>query len=177
MDHSPKLLLVEPEFPPSYRGFRYALELMGKRSSMPPLGLLTVAAMIPARFEVRLVDLNVTALTDLDLDWAHLAQERFPAFLRPDEAPDRIASYRGALARSADAVVVPIAGLPGGVGTSVRVSAARRADVLPRLPHVVCVACAPPRRRRRAHLIELGVALTGDAARAERAFERAFALA
>jgi hypothetical protein len=38
MDHSPKLLLVYPELPPSYRGFRYALELMGKRSSMPRWG-------------------------------------------------------------------------------------------------------------------------------------------
>jgi hypothetical protein len=133
--------------------------------------------MIPARFEVRLVDLNVTALTDLDLDWAHLAQERFPAFLRPDDTPERIASYLGALARSADAVIVPIAGPAGGAGASVQVLTARRADVLPRLPHVVCIACEPQRRRLRAHLIELGVALTGDAARAERAFERAFALA
>ncbi len=65
-------LLVYPEFPPSYWGFQYALELIGKRSAMPPLGLLTVAAMFPAGYRLRLVDMNVTELTDDDLDWADL---------------------------------------------------------------------------------------------------------
>jgi radical SAM superfamily enzyme YgiQ (UPF0313 family) len=57
---------------PSYWGFRYALELLGKRSSMPPLGLLTVAAMFPASWELRLVDLNVEPLDDSDVGWADL---------------------------------------------------------------------------------------------------------
>jgi radical SAM superfamily enzyme YgiQ (UPF0313 family) len=65
-------LLVYPRFPPSYWGFQYAIELMGKRSAMPPLGLLTVAAMFPAHYRLRLVDLNVAPLTDEDLDWADL---------------------------------------------------------------------------------------------------------
>ena len=65
-------LLVYPRFPPSYWGFQYAIELMGKRSAMPPLGLLTVAAMFPAHWRLRLVDMNVAALTDRDLDWADL---------------------------------------------------------------------------------------------------------
>ena len=65
-------LLVYPRFPPSYWGFKYALELMGKRSAMPPLGLLTVAAMFPEHYRLRLVDLNVAELTDGDLDWADL---------------------------------------------------------------------------------------------------------
>jgi len=68
----PKILLVYPAFPPSYWGFQYAIELMGKRSAMPPLGLLTIAAMVPEHFRLRLVDLNVTPLTDQDLDWADL---------------------------------------------------------------------------------------------------------
>ena len=68
----PSALLVYPEFPPSYWGFRYALEFLGKRSSMPPLGLLTVAAMFPASWELRLVDLNVEPLDDSDLGWADL---------------------------------------------------------------------------------------------------------
>ena len=72
MVHSPNVLLVYPSFPPSYWGFQYALELVGKRSSMPPLGLLTVAAMFPARYRLRLVDMNVTPLRDEDLDWADL---------------------------------------------------------------------------------------------------------
>ncbi|KAB2962359.1 MAG: B12-binding domain-containing radical SAM protein, partial [Thermoanaerobaculia bacterium] len=72
MASSPKVLLVYPEFPPSYWGFQYALELVGKRASMPPLGLLTVAAMFPAPYRLRLVDMNVAPLTDEDLDWADL---------------------------------------------------------------------------------------------------------
>jgi radical SAM superfamily enzyme YgiQ (UPF0313 family) len=65
-------LLIYPGFPPSYWGFQYALELLGKRSSMPPLGLLTVAALFPAHYRLRLVDQNVTELTGQDLDWADL---------------------------------------------------------------------------------------------------------
>jgi len=65
-------LLVYPRFPPSYWGFQYAIELMGKRSAMPPLGLLTVAALFPAHYRLRLVDTNVAELTDQDLDWADL---------------------------------------------------------------------------------------------------------
>ena len=65
-------LLVYPRFPLSYWGYQYALELTGKRSAMPPLGLLTVAAMFPAHYRLRLVDLNVAQLTDEDLDWADL---------------------------------------------------------------------------------------------------------
>ncbi len=65
-------LLVYPEFPPSYWGFQYSLELVGKRSAMPPLGLLTVAGMFPASYRLRLVDMNVSELTDEDLDWADL---------------------------------------------------------------------------------------------------------
>ena len=72
MARPPQVLLVYPEFPPSYWGFQYALELVGKRASMPPLGLLTVAAMIPDRYRLRLIDMNVTPLTDADLDWADL---------------------------------------------------------------------------------------------------------
>jgi radical SAM superfamily enzyme YgiQ (UPF0313 family) len=65
-------LLVYPRFPPSYWGFQYAIELLGKRSAMPPVGLLTVAAMFPAHYRLRLVDMNVSALADEDLDWADL---------------------------------------------------------------------------------------------------------
>jgi radical SAM superfamily enzyme YgiQ (UPF0313 family) len=68
----PRALLVYPEFPPSYWDFRYALELLGKRAPMPPLGLLTLAAMFPEAWELRLVDMNVSSLTDEDLGWADL---------------------------------------------------------------------------------------------------------
>ena len=42
-----KALFVYPEFPPSYWGFKFALDFVGKKSAMPPLGLLTIAGMFP----------------------------------------------------------------------------------------------------------------------------------
>jgi radical SAM superfamily enzyme YgiQ (UPF0313 family) len=66
-------LLVYPEFPVSYWGFQYALEFVGKKSSMPPLGLLTVAAMFPKDYCLRVVDTNVELLTDEHLEWADVA--------------------------------------------------------------------------------------------------------
>jgi len=63
-------LLVYPEFPLSFWGFQYALEFVGKKSSMPPLGLLTVAAMFPEDYRLRVVDTNVEPLTDEHLAWA-----------------------------------------------------------------------------------------------------------
>src|SRR6516164_6711474 len=67
-----KVLLVNPDFPDTYWSFRHALRLWNKRSAFPPLGLLTVAAMLPQRWERRLVDLNVEPLTRADLDWADI---------------------------------------------------------------------------------------------------------
>jgi radical SAM superfamily enzyme YgiQ (UPF0313 family) len=64
-------LLVYPEFPPSYWGYTYALDFVGKKSAMPPLGLLTVAAMFPEHdWQLKVVDMNVAPLTDADLAWA-----------------------------------------------------------------------------------------------------------
>lgn len=67
-----KVLLVYPEFPDTYWSFRHALSFEGKRSAFPPLGLLTVAAMLPAEWECRLVDMNVRALKAADIEWADL---------------------------------------------------------------------------------------------------------
>ncbi len=66
----PNALLVYPEFPPSYWGYQYALDFVGKKSAMPPLGLLTVAGMFPKDYQLKVVDINVTPLTDTALDWA-----------------------------------------------------------------------------------------------------------
>ncbi len=66
----PNALLVYPKFPPSYWGFKYALEFMGKKSSMPPLGLLTIAGMFPANYRLKVVDMNIESLTDAHMDWA-----------------------------------------------------------------------------------------------------------
>jgi radical SAM superfamily enzyme YgiQ (UPF0313 family) len=65
-------LLVYPEFDTSFWSFKYALQYVGKKSSMPPLGLLTLASMFPPDYTLRVVDMNVHPLTDADLHWADL---------------------------------------------------------------------------------------------------------
>jgi radical SAM superfamily enzyme YgiQ (UPF0313 family) len=65
-----KILMVYPRYPDTFWGFRHALTFIGRKASFPPLGLLTVAAMLPAQWEKRLVDLNVAPLSDTDLCWA-----------------------------------------------------------------------------------------------------------
>jgi len=65
------ILLVYPQYPLTFWGFKYALKFIAKKASLPPLGLLTVAAMLPQEWKQRLVDLNVRKLTDADLRWAH----------------------------------------------------------------------------------------------------------
>ena len=65
-----KVLLVYPEFPDTFWSFKHALKFVHKKAAQPPLGLLTVGAMLPKDWEVRLVDMNVTRLTERDLRWA-----------------------------------------------------------------------------------------------------------
>jgi radical SAM superfamily enzyme YgiQ (UPF0313 family) len=67
-----KVLLLYPQFPPTFWSFEHALKFIRKRASLPPLGLLTVAALLPPAWELRLIDLNVRALGDDDLRWADL---------------------------------------------------------------------------------------------------------
>ncbi len=66
-------LLIYPEWPDTYWSFRHALPFQGKRSAYPPLGLLTVASMLPAHWNKRLVDMNIRRLTEADLRWADVA--------------------------------------------------------------------------------------------------------
>jgi len=68
-----KALLIYPEFPDTFWSFKHALKFIRKQASLPPLGLLTVAAMLPSDWEKRLVDLNVRKLTEQDLEWADTA--------------------------------------------------------------------------------------------------------
>jgi len=68
-----KILLIYPEFPDTFWSFKHALKFIRKKASTPPLGLLTVAAMLPPEWEKRLVDLNVRKLKDKDLAWADYA--------------------------------------------------------------------------------------------------------
>jgi len=65
-----RILLVYPEFPDTFWSFKHALKFVRKKAVAPPLGLLTVAAMLPSEWDKRLLDLNVTSLTPADLAWA-----------------------------------------------------------------------------------------------------------
>lgn len=64
------ILLVYPRYPDTFWGFRHALKFIGRKASFPPLGLLTVATMLPAEWDKRLVDMNVRPLDSRDLEWA-----------------------------------------------------------------------------------------------------------
>lgn len=65
-----KILLVYPQYPDTFWSFKYALKFISKKASFPPLGLLTVAAMLPEEWEKRLIDMNASELTEEDLSWA-----------------------------------------------------------------------------------------------------------
>lgn len=67
-----RILLLYPEFPDTFWSFKNALKFINKKATNPPLGLLTVAAMLPQEWEKRLVDLNTRPLTDQDLAWADM---------------------------------------------------------------------------------------------------------
>ena len=65
-----KVLLLYPEFPDTFWSFKQVLKFIWKKASLPPLGLLTVAAMLPEEWAKRLVDVNVRKLRERDLAWA-----------------------------------------------------------------------------------------------------------
>ena len=65
-----KVLLVYPRNPDTFWSFKHALKFIFKKATFAPLGLLTVAAMLPEEWEKKLVDMNTTTLTDKDIKWA-----------------------------------------------------------------------------------------------------------
>jgi len=65
-----KILLVYPKYPETFWSFKHALKFIFKKATYPPLGLLSVASMIPKEWEKKLVDMNVMTLNDKDLKWA-----------------------------------------------------------------------------------------------------------
>ena len=67
-----KVLLVYPEFPDTFWSFKHTLKFIRKKAGAPPLGLLTVAAMLPSDWEARLADLNLDSLSEEDLAWADI---------------------------------------------------------------------------------------------------------
>jgi radical SAM superfamily enzyme YgiQ (UPF0313 family) len=65
-----KALLIYPEYPDTFWSFKHALKMVLKKASLPPLGMLTVAAMLPSQWEKQLVDMSVSPLKDKDIKWA-----------------------------------------------------------------------------------------------------------
>jgi radical SAM superfamily enzyme YgiQ (UPF0313 family) len=64
------ILLVYPMYPDTFWSFKHALKFVSKKASFPPLGLLTVAAMLPKDWNKKLIDMNAGPLTDDDIIWA-----------------------------------------------------------------------------------------------------------
>ncbi len=67
------VLLIYPQFSDTFWSFKYALRFIRKRAFSPPLGLLTVAGMLPSAWGKRLIDVNVKKLAEKDLAWADMA--------------------------------------------------------------------------------------------------------
>lgn len=67
-----KALLCYPQHPDTFWSFKHALRFIGKKASLPPMGLLTVASMLPDDWELTLRDENVTAVSDEDILGADL---------------------------------------------------------------------------------------------------------
>lgn len=65
-----KVLMVYPSYPTTYWSFHYALKFISRKASFPPLGLITVVAILPQEWEIKLVDMNVENLKDKDIKWA-----------------------------------------------------------------------------------------------------------
>ncbi|HEY5998046.1 MAG TPA: B12-binding domain-containing radical SAM protein [bacterium] len=99
-----KALLVYPEFPDTFWSFSYALAFIHRKASSPPLGLLTMASLLPEAWEKRLVDMNVERLKDDDLRWADLV---FVSAMAVQKA-----SVKGVIARCRAAGVRIVAGGP-----------------------------------------------------------------
>ncbi len=67
-----KILLINPEVPDTFWSLKNALEFVSKKALLPPLGLLTVASMLPESWERKLIDMNTTRLLDCHLKWADM---------------------------------------------------------------------------------------------------------
>lgn len=64
--------MIYPEFPDTFWSFKHALKFVNKKVSNPPLGLMTVSALLPKDWNRRLIDTNIYPLTDEEIDWADL---------------------------------------------------------------------------------------------------------
>ncbi|MBC8450917.1 B12-binding domain-containing radical SAM protein, partial [bacterium] len=97
-------LLIYPRFPDTFWGFKHSLRVIRKKASSPPLGLLTVAGMLPADWKLILIDMNISELSDEDLAWADYAMVSAMVVQRD--------SAREVIARCKESGVTVIAGGP-----------------------------------------------------------------
>ncbi len=67
-----RILLIYPEFPKSFWSFEKVLELVNRKVLLPPLGLVTVAGILPQEWEFKLVDRNVRAVAEEEWQWAEV---------------------------------------------------------------------------------------------------------
>lgn len=65
-------LLLYPEFPDTFWSFKHAMKFINKKAANPPLGLITIASMLPADWNLKLIDLNVSTLTENNLEWSDI---------------------------------------------------------------------------------------------------------
>ena len=65
-----KVLLIYPQCPDSFWSFKHALKFISKKAAVPPLGLITISAMLPSTWQKRLVDMNIEILRTSDIQWA-----------------------------------------------------------------------------------------------------------
>ncbi len=100
-----KILLIWPEFPANtYWSFSEIMPMLGRKCLLPPLGLISIASMLPDDWNVRLADLNVNKLNPSDLDWADAV------FISGMMVQDL--SMREAIAKSRNAGKIVVAGGP-----------------------------------------------------------------
>ena len=100
-----KILLVYPRNPDSFWSFTHVLKLVSRKSAFPPLGLLTVAAMLPRHWSFRLVDLNVRPLADDDLRWADYVL--LSGMIVHKASAREIAARCGAMVRASSSCATP----------------------------------------------------------------------
>jgi hypothetical protein len=67
-----RTLFIYPEFPKTFWSYEKILELVNRKVLLPPLGLVTVAALLPQSWEMKLVDRNVREVNQAEWDWAEL---------------------------------------------------------------------------------------------------------
>ncbi|MGA1408252.1 MAG: B12-binding domain-containing radical SAM protein [Prochlorotrichaceae cyanobacterium] len=67
-----RALLLYPLFPPTFWSYEKILELVNRKVLLPPLGLITVAGILPQTWEFKLVDRNIRSVTEAEWDWAEI---------------------------------------------------------------------------------------------------------